>query len=141
MERFAPINPKRVVLHVDMDAFFASIEQRDTPEWKGKPLIVGAQPGYRGVVAAASYEARKYGIHSAMPINQAYRSCPFGIFVRPRMDAYKAESESLMAIFASFSPAVERISIDEAFIDMTGGDIRPGSARAVAYLLNRRRAQ
>jgi DNA polymerase IV len=110
----------KVILHVDMDAFFASIEQRDNPEWKGKPVIVGARPGTRGVVSAASYEARKFGIHSAMPINQAYRSCPFGVFVRPRMDAYGAESTRLMEVFTSFSPLVERISIDEAFIDMSG---------------------
>ncbi len=128
----------KTIIHVDMDAFFASIEQRDNPQWKGKPLIVGAQPGYRGVVSAASYEARKYGIRSAMPINQAYRLCPSGIFVRPRMDSYTAESDKLMEIFASFSPAVQRISVDEAFIDMTGTEKLWGKARTAAEAISRR---
>jgi len=113
-------DPMVVIMHVDMDAFFASIEQRDHPEWKGKPVIVGAKPGSRGVVSAASYEARKFGVRSALPINQAYARCPSGIFVRPRMDAYSSESHKVMEIFTSFSPLIERISVDEAFIDMTG---------------------
>jgi DNA polymerase-4 len=122
----------KTILHVDMDAFFASIEQRDNPEWKGQPVIVGAKPGNRGVVCAASYEARKFGIHSAMPINQAYRRCPSGIFVQPRMDAYETESKNLMEIFTSFSPAIERISVDEAFIDMTGTEKLWGKPRNAA---------
>jgi nucleotidyltransferase/DNA polymerase involved in DNA repair len=111
---------RTVIFHVDMDAFFASIEQRDTPAYRGKPLIVGAKPGMRGVVSAASYEARKFGVHSAMPISEAVRRCPEGIFVQPRMGVYGAESKAIMAIFAVFSPLVEQVSVDEAFLDMTG---------------------
>ncbi len=126
----------RTVFHVDMDAFFASVEQRDNPAYRGKPVIVGAMPGRRGVVSAASYEARRYGIHSAQPINQAYARCPSGVFVRPRMDVYSRESHEIMAILSSFSPVVEQISVDEAFMDMTGtqklfGDVE-STARAVS---------
>ena len=110
----------KVFFHIDMDAFFSSIEQRDNPEYKGKPVIVGAQPGMRGVVSAASYEARKYGIHSAMPISQAYSRCPHGIYLRPRMQVYAKTSKEIMAILRSFSPRIEQISIDEAFMDMSG---------------------
>jgi len=110
----------RTIFHVDMDAFFASIEQRDNPAWRNRPVIVGAKVGCRGVVSAASYEARAFGVHSAMPINQAFSRCPNGIFVRPRMDVYSAVSGELMELFSGFSPLIEQISIDEAFIDMTG---------------------
>ena len=113
----------RVILHVDMDAFFASIEQKDNPAYRGKPVIVGADPKKgkgRGVVSTASYEARRYGIHSAMPISQAYKLCPNGIFVRPRMKRYVEESKKIMAILGEFSPLVEQVSIDEAFLDCTG---------------------
>jgi DNA polymerase-4 len=110
----------RTIFHIDMDAFFASIEQRDHPQYRSKPVIVGAQPGNRGVVSAASYEARSYGIHSAMPINEAYARCPHGIFVRPRMEVYESVSCALMELFSTFSHVVEQISVDEAFIDMTG---------------------
>lgn len=103
-----------------MDAFFASIEQRDFPQYKGKPVIVGAKPGSRGVVSAASYEARSYGVHSAMPISEAFRRCPRGVFVTPRMDIYIQESSKIMQILQTFSPDIEQISVDEAFIDMTG---------------------
>jgi DNA polymerase-4 len=110
----------RIIFHVDMDAFFTSVEQRDNPQYRGKPVIVGAKPGKRGVVSAASYEARKFGVHSAMPINEAYRRCPHGIFLLPRMDAYIEASQKIMELFGRFSPLVEQISVDEAFIDMTG---------------------
>lgn len=110
----------RVVFHIDMDAFFASIEQRDFPQYKGKPVIVGAKPGSRGVVSAASYEARSYGVHSAMPISEAFRRCPRGVFVTPRMDIYIQESRKIMQTLQTFSPYIEQISVDEAFIDMTG---------------------
>jgi DNA polymerase-4 len=112
--------PQRIIFHVDMDAFFTSVEQRDNPQYRGKPVIVGAQPGKRGVVSAASYEARKFGVHSAMPINEAYNRCPLGIFVTPRMGAYSEASQKIMEIFSLFSPDVEQISVDEAFIDMSG---------------------
>ncbi len=110
----------RIIFHVDMDAFFASIEQRDNPETIGKPVIVGALPGSRGVVSAASYEARKFGIHSALPISQAYARCPQGIYLRPRMRVYVNVSKQVMAILQTFSPLIEQISVDEAFMDMTG---------------------
>jgi DNA polymerase IV len=130
--------PEKIIMHVDMDAFFASIEQRDNPAWRGKPLIVGAKPGTRGVVSAASYEARKFGIRSAMPINQAYQRCPSGIFVFPRMDAYSAESKRVMEIFMSFSPKIEQISVDEAFIDMSGTEKLWGKPYKAAESISQR---
>ena len=108
------------VLHVDMDAFFASIEQRDNPELKGKAVVVGARPGTRGVVSAASYEARKFGIHSAMPIGEAWSRCPRAVFVGPRMKAYAAASARLITILHQFSPDIEQVSVDEAFVDLSG---------------------
>ncbi|MBD3319540.1 MAG: DNA polymerase IV [Chitinivibrionales bacterium] len=110
----------RVIFHVDMDAFFCSVEQRDNQSLKGKPVVVGALPGGRGVVSAASYEARKYGIHSAMPVDQAYRRCPHAVYLKPRMNAYAETSRKIMEVLRSFSPAIEQISIDEAFVDITG---------------------
>ena len=108
-------------LHVDLDAFFASVEQLDHPEYRGKPLIVGGKPeDRRSVVSTASYEARKYGVHSAMPTFQAYKLCPNGIFVRVRMERYSEMSYKIMNIFRDYSPDVKQISIDEAFIDLTG---------------------
>lgn len=109
----------RVILHVDMDAFFASIEQRDEPGWRGLPLIVGSPPDRRGVVCAASYEARKFGIRSAMPSRTAGRLCPAGIFVRPRMEVYRAESAQIMAILRAAGPILEQISVDEAYLDLS----------------------
>ena len=109
----------RVILHVDMDAFFASIEQRDHPEWRGLPVIVGSPPDRRGVVCAASYEARKFQVRSAMPSRTAGRLCPEGIFVRPRMEAYRAESAQIMALLQSFTPQVEKVSVDEAYLDLS----------------------
>ncbi|MEI6713613.1 MAG: DNA polymerase IV [Verrucomicrobiota bacterium] len=109
----------RVIFHVDMDAFFASIEQRDFPETRGKPLIVGAPPDQRGVVCAASYEARKFQVRSAMPSRTALKLCPEGIFVSPRMDVYRAESACIMAIFQKYTPLLERVSVDEAYLDLS----------------------
>lgn len=108
------------VLHVDMDAFFASVEQRDHPEWRGKPVIVGAGPHDRGVVSTCSYEARKFGVRSAMPSRTAYARCPHGIFVKPRMHVYSEVSEAAFEVFAKYSPFVEGVSVDEAFLDITG---------------------
>ena len=110
----------QTILHVDMDAFFASVEQRDHPEWRGKPVIVGADPHQRGVVSTCSYEARKFGVHSAMPSREAYRRCPHGIFVSGHMSRYREASEQVFAIFERVSPVIEPVSIDEAFIDVSG---------------------
>ena len=107
----------RVILHLDMDAFFASVEQRDNPGLRGRPVIVGAPPTQRGVVCAASYEARKFGVRSAMPSATAGRLCPNGIFVRPRMDHYRGESRQIMRIVAQTGAVVEPMSIDEAYLD------------------------
>src|SRR5688500_7291496 len=110
----------RVILHVDMDAFFASIEQRDHPEYRGKPVIVGSPPDQRGVVCAASYEARKFSGRSAMPSRTAGKLCPDGIFVRPRMDVYREESRHIMDILRAASPWLEKMSVDEAYLDLSG---------------------
>ncbi len=109
----------RKIIHVDMDAFFAAVEIRDNPEYKGKPIIVGGAPNSRGVVSTCSYEARKYGIHSAMPSSQAYRLCPHAIFVRGRFDAYREASEQVREIFFQYTDIVEPVSIDEAYLDVT----------------------
>lgn len=106
--------------HIDMDAFFASVEQLDHPEWRGRPLIVGAMPGHRGVVSTCSYEARAFGIHSAMPISQAYRLCPQGMYVPPRMERYQEISNRIMEIFQRYTPRLIQVSVDEAFLDMSG---------------------
>ena len=109
----------RVIFHLDMDAFYASVEQRDNPALRGKPVIVGAPPTQRGVVCAASYEARKFGVRSAMPSATAGRLCPKGIFVRPRMDRYKEESQEIMRIVAATGAVIEQMSIDEAYADVS----------------------
>src|SRR6201994_2457730 len=105
----------RVIMHVDMDAFFASVEQRDHPEYRGKPVIVGSPPDQRGVVCAASYEARKFKVRSAMPSRTAGKLCPHGIFVRPRMEVYRAESNLVMAILRDAAEVIEQVSVDEAY--------------------------
>ncbi|MDA3938044.1 MAG: DNA polymerase IV [Spirochaetia bacterium] len=114
------ISSDQLIFHVDMDAFYASVEQADNPEYLGKPVIIGASPGHRGVVAACSYEARKFGIHSAMPISQAYARCRDGIYLPVRMKRYQEVSRTIMAAFNDFTPDVIQISVDEAFLNMTG---------------------
>src|SRR3981081_296193 len=109
---------QRKILHIDMDAFFASVEQRDNPELRGKPVAVGGSRE-RGVVAAASYEAREFGVHSAMPSVTAKRKCPNLIFVKPRFDVYRAVSLQIRAIFAEHTPIIEPLSLDEAYLDVT----------------------
>src|SRR5438270_1859022 len=109
----------RVIFHLDMDAFYAAIEQRDNPALRGKPVIVGSPPTQRGVVCAASYEARKFGVRSAMPSATAGRLCPQGIFVPPRMEAYKAESLRIMEILSATGAIIEPMSIDEAYLDVS----------------------
>ena len=109
-----------MVIHVDMDAFFASVEQSLHPEWRGRPVIVGSGPHERGVVSTCSYEARRFGVHSAMPSRTAYAKCPCAVFVRPRMDLYEEVSKKAFAVFESFTPYVEGVSIDEAFLDVSG---------------------
>src|SRR5438309_5251008 len=109
----------RVILHLDLDAFYASIEQRDHPEYRGKPVIVGGSPDRRGVVATASYEARKFGVHSAMPSRTAQRLCPQAIFLPARFEVYRAVSQQIMAIFRQQTALVEPLSLDEAYLDVT----------------------
>lgn len=126
---------QRKIIHVDMDAFFASVEQRDQPEYKGKPLIVGGQPNSRGVVAACSYEARQFGIHSAMPCSRAYRLCPQAIFVPPRFEAYREVSTQIREIFWRYASQVEPLSLDEAYLDVTYTADHDGSATRIAQAI------
>lgn len=131
----------RTIIHIDMDAFYASVEQRDNPEFRGKPVIVGALPKMgrgRGVVSAASYEARIYGIHSAMPISRAYKACPHGIYLPVRGRRYVQVSKKIMSIFHEFTPIVQAISLDEAFLDMTGTARLFGSAESVGKEIKKR---
>jgi DNA polymerase-4 len=128
---------ERSILHVDMDAFYASIEQRDDPTLKGKPVIVGGTNG-RGVVAAASYEVRKFGVHSAMPMSTALRLCPHAICVQPHMQLYKDVSGQIFEIFHQFTPVVEGLSLDEAFLDVTASRALMGEAVAIARAIKER---
>lgn len=127
-----------IYFHVDLDAFFASVEQQDNPELRGKPVIVGARPGTRGVVSACSYEARAYGVRSAMPIAEAVRKCPEGIFLPVRMKRYMEVSKRIMEVFSSFTPSWIPISIDEASLDMTGTELLFGSPEQAAITLKRK---
>lgn len=123
---------RRWIVHVDMDAFFAAIEQRDNESYRNKPIIVGGSAEKRGVVSTASYEARKYGVHSAMAIAEAQKKCPEGIFLPVDMAKYHRESKKIMEIFARFTPQVEQISVDEAFLDITGLERLFGTPQNIA---------
>ena len=122
---------QRKVIHVDMDAFYASVEQRDDPGLRGRPIAVGGSRE-RGVVAAASYEARKFGVRSAMPSITAKRKCPGLIFVKPRFDVYRAVSHQIRAIFAEYTPLIEPLSLDEAYLDVTENRKAMASATGIA---------
>jgi nucleotidyltransferase/DNA polymerase involved in DNA repair len=129
---------RRTILHVDMDAFFAAVEVRDRPELRGKPVIVGADPKGgrgRGVVSTASYEARRFGVASAMPISEAWRRCPHGVYLHPDMGRYARESERVMEILGRFTDLVEPVSIDEAFLDVTGSARALGSGEEIGRKL------
>ncbi len=130
--------PIRKIIHIDMDAFYAAVEQRDNPELRGKPVIVGGSPSGRGVVATASYEARKFGVHSAMPASRAIRLCPQGIFVRARFDAYKKASQQIREIFFEYTDLVEPLSLDEAFLDVTENHKNLPSATLIAKEIKER---
>ena len=110
----------QIYFHVDLDAFYASVEELDNPAYRGKPVIIGARPGHRGVVSACSYAAREFGVRSAMSISEAYRRCPGGIYLPVRMARYQELSSQVMAVFTDFAPTVQQISVDEAFLDMSG---------------------
>lgn len=121
---------RRWIMHVDMDAFFASVEQFDNPKLLGLPVIVGGQSD-RGVVSTCSYEARVYGVHSAMPMVEARRLCPQAVFLQGRMKRYQEVSRQIMAVFDSFSPLVEQLSVDEAFLDISGMELLAGCERDI----------
>lgn len=128
----------RKIIHIDMDAFYASIEQRDNPELKGKPVIVGGAPDKRGVVAACSYEARKFGIHSAMSSQRAHKLCPEAIFIPPRFDIYRAVSVQIKEIFYEYTDLIEPLSLDEAFLDVTENKKGMSSATLIAQEIKKK---
>lgn len=128
----------RKIIHIDMDAFFAAVEQRDNPSYRNKPLIVGGKPDSRGVVATCSYEARQYGIYSAMPASRAYRLCPHAIFVKPNFAAYREASEHIQQIFHEYTELVEPLSLDEAYLDVTDSQLFQGSATRLAQAIKQK---
>ena len=128
---------QRAIIHIDMDAFYASVEQRDNPELKGKPVIIGGSVESRGVVSTASYEARKYGVHSAMPMAEAHRLCPDGVYLPVDMQKYRLVSHQIMDIFHRFTPEVEAISLDEAFLDVTASQKLFGTAEEIGREIKR----
>lgn len=128
----------RKIIHIDMDAFYASVEQRDEPSLLGKPVVIGGKPNSRGVVSTASYEARKFGIHSAMPIMEAFRRCPQAIFLPVNMKKYQEVSLQIRQIFMTYTPVVEPLSLDEAFLDVTGSTSLFGPADSIALDIKQR---
>lgn len=140
-DRVGRVRPVRAIIHLDMDAFYASVEQLDHPAYRGKPVVVGADPRGgrgRGVVAACSYEARPFGVRSAMPITQAYRLCPHAIYVRPRLSRYAEMSDRIFAILREYTDLVEPLSIDEAFLDVTASRRLHGPAERIGRTLKAR---
>ena len=134
-------SPPRTIVHMDMDAFYAAVEELDHPEYRGKPLIIGADPKNgqgRGVVSTANYVARKFGVHSAQPVSVAYRLCPQGIFIPPRFSRYSEVSRAVMQVLESFSPLVEQVSIDEAFLDCSGTERLFGPPRELGQAIKDR---
>ena len=127
-----------IIIHVDMDAFYASVEIRDNPSLRGRPLIIGSLPHERGVVATCSYEARKYGVHSAMNIKEAYRLCPNGIYMHPNFEKYKSVSNQLHKIWDSYASASETIALDEAYLDVTDTAGSFEKAREIAKTIKSR---
>lgn len=127
----------RKIIHVDMDAFYAAVEQRDFPKYRGKPLIVGGDPDRRGVVATCSYEARRFGVHSAMPSARARQLCPRALFVRPRFGVYREVSRAIHGIFRRYTPVIEPLSLDEAYLDVTSASLFGGSATRIAEDIKR----
>lgn len=125
-------NLQRKIIHIDMDAFYAAVEQRDNPQYRNKAIIVGGNPNSRGVVATCSYEARQFGVHSAMPSSHAYRLCPQAIFVKPRFSVYQETSAIIREIFSRYSDKVEPLSLDEAYLDVTDSPLFQGSATLLA---------
>lgn len=123
------------IIHIDMDCFYAAVEMKDNPDLKGKPVIVGALPGTRGVVSAASYEARKYGVRSALPISQAVKKCPDGVFLFPNWRRYSEESQKIMAVFREYTPLVEPLSVDEAFLDVSGSHRLFGTSVEIGHAI------
>lgn len=128
---------QRKIIHLDMDAFYASIEQRDNPSLKNRPVIVGGSPEKRGVVSTCSYEARKFGIHSAMPCSKAARLCPDAVFIRPRIPLYRKESQKIFAIYSKYCDAMEPLSLDEAFLDVSLDKMSLGSATKTAQVIKK----
>lgn len=128
----------RSIIHIDMDAFYASVEQRDFPQYRGKPLVVGGDPDHRGVVATCSYEARKFGIHSAMACVMAKRKCPQAIFVRPRFEIYREVSIQIQDILRKYTDLIEPLALDEAFLDVTKEIVRAGSSMLIAKDIRQR---
>ncbi len=128
----------RRILHCDMDCFYAAVHVRDDPSLEGRPVVVGGDPDSRGVVAAANYESRRYGIHSAMPAAQARRLCPDTVFLKPEFNRYRSESEAIFAIYRLFTPIIQPLSLDEAYLDVTDHLGEFGSATAIAHEIRRR---
>ncbi|MDY7039207.1 MAG: DNA polymerase IV, partial [Thermodesulfobacteriota bacterium] len=131
---------ERIILHIDMDAFYASVERLDDPSLNGRPVIVGGTSN-RGVVSAASYEARRFGVHSAMPISKAKKKCPHGIFLPVRMERYRDISHKVMNILDEFTPLIEQVSIDEAFMDMSGTEKLSGPVEEIGLKIKGRIAE